>query len=187
MVTAFNPLAILSKNKKLKKSLGECRPRLYRLAYSWSHDSALADELTQEALAKGLKNIAQVRNPEAVERWLFGILANCWRDHFRRTRPTENIDDYVQQDDNTPEQQLEHQRLTDCIRMAIAQLPTAQRQVVTLVDLEGFRYTEVSDILQIPIGTVMSRLCRARKALANKLFEHRNQGTGEASQIRRIS
>jgi len=187
MLTTFNPLTILSKNRGLKKSLGECRPRLYRLAYSWSHDSALADELTQETLAKGLKNIAQVRNPETVDRWLFGILANCWRDHFRRTKPTENIDDYVQQDDNTPEQQLEHQRLTDCIRTAVAQLPSAQRQVVTLVDLEGFRYAEVSEILQTPIGTVMSRLCRARKTLAEKLFEHRNQDTGENNRIRRIS
>lgn len=76
MLTTFNPLAALSKNRGLKRSLGERRPRLYRLAYSWSHDSALADELTQETLAKGLKNIAQVRDPKAVERWLFGILAN---------------------------------------------------------------------------------------------------------------
>jgi len=195
MATTFNPLDCLSRNRKLKKAVGDCRSRLYRLAYSWTHDPALADELTQEALAKGLKNLAQVRDPSTVDRWLFGILANCWRDHFRRTRPMENIDDFVQLDEATPEHRLEQQRLKLSIQGAIAELPTAQRQIVTLVDLEGLRYTEVSDILQIPMGTVMSRLCRARKALAEKLLdhskEHRSEGhgreSGEANRIRRIS
>ena len=50
-------------------------------------------------------------------------------------------------------------------------LPVGQRQVLTLVDLEGSSYAEVAEILQIPIGTVMSRLCRARKTLAEKLLE----------------
>lgn len=191
MATTFNPLDILSRNRGLKKSVAECRSRLYRLAYSWTHDPALADELTQEALAKGLKNLAQVRDPETVDRWLFGILSNCWKDHFRRSRPTEDIDDYVQQDERTPEHQLEQQRLKHSVQQAIAELPTAQRQIVTLVDLEGFRYNEVSGILQIPIGTVMSRLCRARKALAGKLLnystERQNQATDKLKHIRRIS
>jgi len=191
MVATFNPLGILSRNRKLKKSVGECRSRLYRLACSWTHDPVLADELTQEALTKGLKNLAQARDPETIDRWLFGILSNCWKDHFRRTRPTENIDDYVQQDSNTPEHQLEQQRLKHSIRNAIAELPMAQRQTITLVDLEGLRYTEVSEILQIPIGTVMSRLCRARKALAGKLLDYskdrHNQETDKINPIRRIS
>lgn len=195
MVASFNPLSILSRNRELKKSVAACRSRLYRLAYSWTHDPNLADELTQEALAKGLKNLAQVRDPETVDRWLFGILSNCWKDHFRRSKPTENIDDYVQQDEHTPEHQLEQQQLRHSIQQAIAELPTAQRQIVTLVDLEGFRYAEVSDILQIPIGTVMSRLCRARKALATTLFDYnektsernRRPQSGEIKHIRRIS
>jgi RNA polymerase sigma-70 factor, ECF subfamily len=191
MVTSFNPLSILARNRGLKKSVAECRPRLYRVAYSWTHDPVLADELTQEALSKGLKKLAQVRDPKTVDRWLFGILSNCWKDHFRRTRPTEDIDDYVPLTEHTPEQEFEQQRLKNSIQQAIAELPAAHRQIVTLVDLEGFRYAEVSDILQIPVGTVMSRLCRARKTLAKKLIDYRNdsgrQEAGGTSQIRRIS
>jgi RNA polymerase sigma-70 factor, ECF subfamily len=187
MSTSFTPLNMLSKNRKLKKAMAACRPRLYRLAYSWTHEASLADELTQEALTKALKNLPQLRSPETLDRWLFGILSNCWKDHFRRTKPLENIDDYVQHDAHTPEQQLEQQCLKDSIQRAIAELPVAQRQIVTLIDLEGFRYTEVSSILQIPIGTVMSRLCRARKALAKKLLAYRRPQMSEHNRIRRIS
>jgi len=182
-----NPLKIFSRHGEMKRSLGTFRPHLYRLAYSWSHDPALADELTQEALTKALRKLHQVRQPETLDRWLFGILANCWRDHFRRLRPMDDIDDCPLHDDNTPEQQHEQQRLVGTVRQAIEQLPEGQRQTITLVDLEGFSYAEVSDILQIPMGTVMSRLCRARKALAGNLIEYKPRTTEEIGRIRRIS
>jgi RNA polymerase sigma-70 factor (ECF subfamily) len=60
------------------------------------------------------------------------------------------------------------------VRTAVAALPLEQRQVVTLVDLEGFAYAAVAEILSIPVGTVMSRLCRGRRALRDKLIEGRN-------------
>ena len=183
----MNPLKIFTRNSQLKKSLGELRPRIYRAAYAWSHDPSLADELTQEALTKALRKLDQVRNPETLDRWLFGILANCWRDHFRRLRPMEDIEDCPLCDDNSPDKQHEQQRLVGTVRRAIGKLPEGQRQTLTLVDLEGFSYAEVSDILQIPIGTVMSRLCRARKALAGHLIEYKSQPTEEVGRIRRIS
>ncbi len=183
----MNPLKLFNRQNELRKSLGGFRPRMYRIAYSWSHDPALADEVTQEALTKALRKLDQVRKPEAIEKWLFGILANCWRDHFRRQRPMEDIDDWPMSDDKTPEQQHEQQCLVDTIRAAIAKLPEGQRQTVTLVDLEGFSYAEVSQILQIPIGTVMSRLCRARKALAGNLLQYKSRPAEGAGRIRRIS
>ncbi len=183
----MNPLKIFGHHGEMKRSLGTLRPRLYRLAYSWSHDPSLADELTQEALTKALRKLHQVRQPETLDRWLFGILANCWRDHFRRLRPMDDIEDYPLHDDNTPEQQHEQQHLVGTVRQAIGQLPEGQRQTITLVDLEGFSYAEVSDILRIPIGTVMSRLCRARKALAGNLIEYKPRTTEEVGRIRRIS
>jgi len=68
-----------------------------------------------------------------------------------------------------PEGYAERQEAVIRVRTAIAALPLGQRQVVTLVDLEEFSYAEVADIMAIPIGTVMSRLCRAREALRGLL------------------
>lgn len=162
---------ILCKDSNLKLRLEQQRVRLYRLAYSWSHNPALSDDLVQDTMVKAIKNVRQLRNPEALHSWLNGILANCWRDHFRRKREYEDIDDQVLYETNTPEHQYEKQHICKTIRAAITILPVGQRQVITLVDLEGSRYAEVAEILQIPIGTVMSRLCRARKTLAEKLLE----------------
>jgi RNA polymerase sigma-70 factor (ECF subfamily) len=73
--------------------------------------------------------------------------------------------------DQTPESESGRLEVAVRVRAAIARLPEGQRQVVTLVDLEGFSYIEVAGILGIPIGTVMSRLCRARAALRDQLQE----------------
>ena len=154
---------------------------------TWRLSRSLADELTQETLTKALKHLDQVRNPDVVDRWLFGILANCWRDHYRRIRPMEDIEDWPLEDDNTPERQHEQQRLVSSVKTAVNKLPEGQRQAVTLVDLEGFSYAEVAEILQIPIGTVMSRLCRARKTLAEELFEYKVRRTEKIKPLRRIS
>jgi RNA polymerase sigma-70 factor, ECF subfamily len=161
--------------------LEQQRSRLYRVAYSWSHNPALADDLTQEALTKAMQKVSQLRDPGSGEAWLFTILSNCYRDHFRRRRETEDVDEYVITDEKTPESDSSDQQTVAKVRSAIACLPKGQRQVVTLVDLEGFSYTEVASILDIPVGTVMSRLCRARRALKGHLLEEFKQTDLEAS------
>ncbi|MEJ2509524.1 MAG: sigma-70 family RNA polymerase sigma factor [Gammaproteobacteria bacterium] len=182
----MNPLNVFGRNKEFRLKLQDSRPRLYRLAYAWSHDPVLADDLVQETLAKALKSASQLRNRDALDSWLFGILANCWRDHFRARREMDNIDDYVLTNNVTPETEHEQQHITDRVRRAVGGLPEGQRQVLTLVDLEGFTYAEVADVLMIPIGTVMSRLCRARKTLAERLFEFEPQRTATNFSIRRV-
>ncbi len=175
------------KNRELKKTLEESRGRLYRIAYSWCHDPALADDLVQETLIKALKNSHQLRDPNTVRSWLYRILSNCWRDHFRRLRETVDIDDMVLAEENTPE--LNHDRLevVERVRDAVATLSVGQRQVITLVDLEGCSYIEVAEILEIPIGTVMSRLCRARRALKEILLAAEQAQEAEtAPRLRRV-
>ena len=71
----------------------------------------------------------------------------------------------------TPDIRHDRKQVVDRVRSAIATLPIGQRQVLTLVDLEGCSYIEVAQALDIPIGTVMSRLSRARKALKNQLLD----------------
>ncbi len=178
---------LFSQSRELRQSLEQSRVRLYRMAYAWCHNAALADDLAQEALTKALRKSNQLRDPKARDAWLFSILTNCYRDHFRRQRDMDNIDDVELSDETTPESHSGQQEVVVQVRAAIARLPQGQRQVVTLVDLEGFSYIEVADILGVPIGTVMSRLCRARNALRALLvpqMERQNGTPGVA--LRRI-
>lgn len=167
----MNIIQDFCKNQQLKRAIAEHRGVMYRLAYSWCHNPALADDLVHEALAKALKNSGQLRDHKMVKAWLFRILTNCWRDHFRRRRETIDIDDVVLADPHTPEFRHDQEQVVSQVRGAISSLPLGQRQVITLVDLEGSSYIEVAEILEIPIGTVMSRLSRARQALKTILLE----------------
>ncbi len=183
----MNPLLHYCKEKELKKRIADQRSRLYRIAYSWCHNEALSDDLTQETLTKALKKSSSLKNPESLNCWLYGILNNCWRDHFRREREFDNIEECVFTVDETPESQYNRQYITDTILSAVAELPIKQRQTLTLVDLEGFSYAEVAEILQTPIGTVMSRLCRARKCLTKQLLNLKTQSRDDQSPfLRRV-
>lgn len=182
-------LSFFSRGNDLQNELNLIRPRLYRLAYSWSHNTALADDLVQETMIKALKNIGQLRDPSLLNSWLFSILANCLRDHFRQHKEMDDIDEldeYLYSHDKTPEEEHSQSQIVVRVRNAVAKLPLGQRQVLTLVDLEELSYIEVAETLDIPIGTVMSRLCRARQALKNLLHELSPQQDVHASQIRRI-
>lgn len=155
-------------NFPLRRRLEELRPRLYRLAYSWCHDPALADDLAQEALIKALARSDQLRDVQALEGWLFSILNNGWRDHLRARREFADVDDLdeaIHDESPSPEQRYASRQTDRRVRLAIAGLPLGQRQVVTLVDIEECSYAEVAAILSVPVGTVMSRLARARQAL----------------------
>ncbi len=180
-------LNFFSRNRETRATLEQSRMRLYRMAYAWCHSAALADDLVQETLTKAIQKSFQLRDPQARDAWLFSILTNCYRDHFRRQRDMEDIDDMDLSHDCTPESENSSQQIVSKVRMAIAKLSQGQRQVITLVDLEGFSYMEVATILDIPIGTVMSRLCRARTAIkALLLREFGEQAAPQGNNIRRI-
>ncbi len=151
------------------------RERLFRMAFAWSHDSALSDDLAQEALARGLAKLNQLREADRLTSWLFSILHRCWIDHLRGLHVFEDEEALAELPANTPgpDNHAEVQETVNRVRIAIAALPLGQRQVVTLVDLEGLSYSEVATVLAVPIGTVMSRLCRARAALRQLLEPER--------------
>jgi RNA polymerase sigma-70 factor (ECF subfamily) len=164
-------LSSLCKQRQFRQTIADYRENLYRIAYSWCHNPALADDLVQETLAKALKNSNQLRDNKTLKAWLYRIMSNCWHDHFRRNRETVDVDDIVLVEHDTPDISHDRRQVVDRVRGAIATLPIGQRQVLTLVDLEGCSYIEVAQALDIPIGTVMSRLSRARKALKNQLLD----------------
>jgi len=160
-------------HRNLKQRIADNHKRLYRTVYAWGHDPDLASDISQETMAKTLKRVSQLRDPGKLDSWLFGILINCWRDHFRQQRDTIDIDDVELQHQDTPEKLKQTQDMVDSVRNSIARLPEGQRQVITLVNLEGFSYAEVAEILEIPVGTVMSRLSRARGTLAEYLLTYK--------------
>ncbi len=152
----------------LRGEIERSRDRLCRIAYAWTHDAALADDLAQSAIEKALRASGQLREDASARAWLLKILANCLRDHLRSRREyveLESVEDVVASPDATPEEAHASEELARRVRSAVARLPLGQRQVVTLVDLEECSYGQAGEILEIPIGTVMSRLCRARRTL----------------------
>ncbi|MBU1235717.1 MAG: RNA polymerase sigma factor [Gammaproteobacteria bacterium] len=168
-------LKFIGRTRQFERQLEESRPRLWRLAHTWCRNGALADDLVQEALSKGLKHHGQLREEASLHAWLCGILAHCWHDYLRSHRHMDNvadIDESLLVADGTPEAECLQSQIVKRVRRAVADLPVPQREVVTLVDLEEFSYAEVAAILEIPIGTVMSRLSRARATLKERLREH---------------
>jgi len=179
-------------NFPARRRLEALRPRLHRLAYAWCHDTVLADDLVQDTLAKALTRSDQLRDEQALESWLFSILNNCWRDHLRARRDfldVSELDEVIYSEEPGPEQHYASRQTVQRVRRAIACLPIGQRQVITLVDIEECGYADVARILDVPVGTIMSRLSRARQALKQHLSTERSapaERTDGQTVIRRI-
>ncbi len=173
-------LARLKKNMSLlnqifsrrdqRRTIAADRDRLYRVALSWCGDPMVADDLVQEALLIALHSIDQLRDSRCLSAWMYRILSNCWHQHLRQLRPMTDIDDASIVSDTDAESCCCEQQTVARVRAAILKLPPGQRQTLTLVDLGGFSYAEVAEALNIPIGTVMSRLHTARRSLRRLLL-----------------
>lgn len=131
-----------------------------------------------------LQKIHQLKDDEAFDGWIYTILNNVWLSYLRKSRPSEDIDRVVIADSASPEHELLLEQVDFMVRSAMASLPNAQRQVVSLVDLEGLSYSEVAEVLQVPIGTVMSRLNRARSALGKVITRNRQQQKNVSARVR---
>lgn len=168
-----NLLVLSAKQRKLCKRLKGSRDQLFRMAYAWSHRTDAADEIVQEAMIKALNSVDKVKNVEMLDSWLFRILSNCFIDYYRKQHNEIDIDidDIVLTEHNSPDVVHSQNEMLARVRYAISRLPFKHRQVITLIDLEEFSYAEVATILDVPQGTVMSRLNRARQSLKETLNE----------------
>ncbi|MCB1802202.1 MAG: RNA polymerase sigma factor [Gammaproteobacteria bacterium] len=170
----------LGRKRRLHKQICAQRARLYRIAWSWCHDGDNADDLVQETLARALSKIDTLREESRLQVWLTQILANLFRDQFRRISPDTGLESDVLCGADDPEQNTNQMQLVARTREAIARLGDDQRQVLTLVDIAGFSYADTASILDVPVGTVMSRLSRARGRMRDLLEQ---QGIGHADVI----
>lgn len=184
---AYKAIFGFNQRREFKRLVVNSRGRLYRMAYAWTSNPHLADDLVQQTLLKALSNQKQLRDFAAAEGWLFRILANCLTDYRRAKREFLSGDELEIIDKITPEHRAGEQQLVTRVRQAVQNLPINHCQVITLVDLEGFSYASVAKILAIPVGTVMSRLCRGRRALRDHLIDIRPREMHKpASNIQRI-
>jgi RNA polymerase sigma-70 factor (ECF subfamily) len=143
-------------------------PRLRRFARAISGSADVADDLVQATCARALAAAGSWQPGTRLDSWLFRILRNLWIDRLRRLGtegPQIDVDERRDLVGDRGEPAM-HSRLTlERVYKAIAALPADQREVLVIVCLEENSYQEAADILDIPIGTVMSRLARARKRL----------------------
>lgn len=173
-------------SRAVRERVGGSRVRLYKVALAWTGDRMLADDLVQEAIAIGLNKGHQLREVDKLYPWLYSILNNCWRRHLRTHKPDADCEPDTLASEVNLEHQVERQQIVRDVRQAVFRLPVGQREVLSLVDLEGFSYAEVAEVLDIPIGTVMSRLNRARKALQQALRRMQPGGEADVAQLRRV-
>lgn len=147
-------------------------PRLRAFARSLARNRADADDLVQQTCERALDGLGSFAPGTRLDSWLYRIMHNLWIDHVRRRRPAADITEpalaetLVGEDGRvTTDARLE----LSTVRSVIDALPEDQRSVLVLVCVEGLRYREAAEVLDIPAGTVMSRLARARMALAEAI------------------
>jgi RNA polymerase sigma-70 factor (ECF subfamily) len=143
-------------------------PRLRRFALVLCRSQPLADDLVQGACERALANAGSWAPGTKFDAWMFRILRNYWIDHLRRMRTegkTEDVSMQTQLIGDTGEGPILNRLVLSEVQRAIDSLPQEQREVLVLVCADDLSYREAAEVLGVPIGTVMSRLARARKRL----------------------
>lgn len=145
-------------------------PRLRRFALSLTGNVTDADDLVQDTIERALRNLHKWQPDTKLESWMFRIAQNLWIDRLRAKKV--RAADPLEADDVTLDGARDAEaKLTFAATVrALEELPEEQRAVVSLVLVEGVPYREAAEILNVPIGTVTSRLSRAREALAARVF-----------------
>lgn len=147
----------------------EILPRLRSFALPFCGTAADADDATQLTCEKALERWTQWSGRGSLDHWLKKILVNCWRDELRsRARRAGPPVDAVAEPCGIEADPAERIYLAQ-VNAEILRLPPKQRDVLLLVAAEGLSYEEAADALGVPVGTVMSRLSRARRTLADRL------------------
>lgn len=167
--------------KAFEELFSRYHKRVYSLIYRMLGDENDASDLTQEVFVRVYNSLGKLRAEEAFFTWLRTVAVNMCRDFMRRKQPKmESLDSKVQLEDGEVERDLPDQSIGPekmflnadrdrAVKRAVASLADNHRMVVVLHHLEGMDVTEISKLLKTPVGTVKSRLGRARDELRRKL------------------
>ena len=144
-------------------------PRLRRFARNLTRDPSDADDMVQIALERALLRLEQWHRDARLDSWMFKIVRNAWIDELRARGRRAQIFLAAEAGEQVGEASLERESQLMSVQSAMARLPQEQRLAVSLVLVEGLPYKEAAEVLDIPIGTLTSRLARGREALQSLL------------------
>ncbi len=147
-------------------------PRLRRFALALTGRAAEADDLVQDTIERALRSLHQFTPGTRMDSWMFRIAQNLWIDSLRsRKSRGQTVELETAEQVSVDGRRAAEARLmvTDTAR-ALSSLPEDQRAAVALVLIDGLSYREAADVLQVPIGTLTSRLSRGREALAAQVL-----------------
>ncbi len=161
---------------------------LYSAALRLTRNSADAEDLVQEAMLRGYRSYESFTEGTNLRAWMLRILTNAFINRYRARQRRVDEAEFADLEDfylyrrmgaietalasRSAEDQLMDVFTDDEVRQAVEELPEAFRIPVLLADVEGFAYKEIAEMLDVPIGTVMSRLHRGRKAIQRALYDY---------------
>jgi RNA polymerase sigma-70 factor (ECF subfamily) len=180
-VTTLVAVAENSTSSKFSEEAMGHLDTLYRGALRLTRDPAQAEDLVQDTYVRALRYQHSYQPGTNMKAWLFAIMRNLFWDRFKGGRPEDvSLDgdgdfalyDTLKDPTAMPEAEVLDRIAADEVVKAVEKLPELHREVVLLVDVEGFSYKDAADVLGVPIGTVMSRLHRARRQLQKSLSDY---------------
>jgi RNA polymerase sigma-70 factor, ECF subfamily len=165
-IQAFNKLVNLYQDK------------IYNLAYNYVKDQEEAKDLAQDIFVSIYRSLPALKDPSKFSSWLYQTAINHCRNRYRRLQRRGFFDMQSIDDEETPlqlstgeslEDNIEQQEATDILLSELAKMSETEKEILILRDLQGLSYEEISETLALPLGTVKSKLNRARLALKNRL------------------
>jgi RNA polymerase sigma-70 factor (ECF subfamily) len=159
---------------------------LYNTAFRMTRNSEDAQDLVQETYFKAYRHYDKFQEGTNFKAWLFKILKNSFINNYRKKQSRPLQTDFAEIEDvfenrlsdeaprkiKSPEEEFLKDVLDEDVQKAMDELPVDYRMAIVLADLEGFSYKEIAEILEVPLGTVMSRLYRGRKLLEHTMLEY---------------
>jgi RNA polymerase sigma-70 factor (ECF subfamily) len=167
---AFNRLVLLYQNK------------IYNLAFNYVKNQEEAKDLTQDVFITAHRALPNLREHNKFSSWLYQIALNHCRNRYKKLKrqgyfTSQSLDSseipLQLSVTDSPEKSLERQQLIAMVRTTIAQMNETEKEIILLRDIQGLSYEEISKILSVPLGTVKSKLNRARIALKDRLLSVR--------------
>lgn len=177
--------------EELKRLVLPLLDDLHRVAFSLCHREDMAEELVAATVASACESFDRLKDKGKTKQWLLRILSNKFLSEYRKTTHHKNVplaDEFHDEDRHfslfevvsqpfllwwgNPERELIARLLDEDIQKALESLPTEFRIAVVLCDVEGLAYEEIAKVLDIPLGTVRSRIARGRSLLQKKLWHH---------------